>query len=175
MKKIFWSQNWVECGIHANCVPWCVPTTVRVDAKSGNASVFLISELGQRSNEWKMKILLLNSSSLSNCWSKFFYKTANKVRLNISKANQTYMYSQGMSHVEAKCHLNANLIEIILISNIFLYFLTEKRTKHQQRMINVKLSFNTIHLTFCDLTYTRWRPKWLPDYFMSDTMFQSFN
>ena len=30
-EKFFWWQNWVECGIHANCVPWCVPTTVRVD------------------------------------------------------------------------------------------------------------------------------------------------
>ena len=42
-------------------------------------------------------------------------------------------------------------------------------------MINVKLSFKIIRLTFCDLTYSRWRPNWLTDYCMSDAMFQSFN
>ena len=36
-------------------------------------------------------------------------------------------------------------------------------------MINVKLSFKVIRLTLCDLTYSRWRPNWLPDYYMSDT------
>ena len=33
-------------------------------------------------------------------------------------------------------------------------------------MINVKLSFKIIRLTFCDLTYARWRLKWLPDFYM---------
>ena len=41
-------------------------------------------------------------------------------------------------------------------------------------MINVKLSFQLIRLTFCDLTCSRWRPKWLLDYYMSDNIFQSF-
>ena len=34
----FWWQNWLEFGIYAYCNSWCVPTTVRVDAKSENAS-----------------------------------------------------------------------------------------------------------------------------------------
>ena len=37
-------------------------------------------------------------------------------------------------------------------------------------MINVELSFKILRLTFCHLTYSRWHPKWLPDYYMSDTI-----
>ena len=91
------------------------------------------------------------------------------------KANQTYMHPQSMSHFEVKGHLGAHFIEIMFVSNIFQYFLTEKMIIHQQWMINVKLSFKIIRLTFCDFTYSKWRPKWLLDYYMSDTMFQSFN
>ena len=43
-----------------------------------------------------------------------------KYTYNISKANQTYIHPQGMSHFEVKGHLSANLIEIMLIFNIFL-------------------------------------------------------
>ena len=34
----FWWKNWVEYGILAYFIPWCVPLTIRVDAKSRNAS-----------------------------------------------------------------------------------------------------------------------------------------
>ena len=54
-----------------------------------------------------------------------------KYTLNISKANQTYMYPQSMSHFEVKGHLCANLIEKnkCLFPTYFYNFLTEKMIK----------------------------------------------
>ena len=73
------------------------------------------------------------------------------------------MHPQTMSHGQDKGHSGANLIEIMFISIIFIYFFNRENDKTST--IHATLSFKIIRLTFCDLTYSRWRPEWLPDYY----------
>ena len=82
------------------------------------------------------------------------------------------MHPQSMSYFEVKGHLSANLIERnnTYFQHIIIIFNREK-IKYQQRLINVKLYFKIIRLAFCDFSYSRWHPKWLPDYYTSDTVF----
>ena len=108
-----------------------------------------------------------------------FIKLPIKYSQHINKANHTYLHPPSTVTFWVKCHLSATLIGMNLISTIFLIYLNRESLNNANDdclMWNYLLkSFAWQSTVLPGFIYSIWCPKWLPEYYISDSMFQPFN